>query len=90
MRNRSFGSGEAVLRIAKRRARRSGDIERYEKLSSILADPESAAIAGVALEDESGGSLLRDILRWIVENPEQFKDLIEFIVGLFAGAASTE
>ena len=86
MRRRLFGSGEAALRIARRQARRQGDTETLDKLDEILGDAETAAIAGVALEDETGGGLFRDILRWIVENPEQFKDLLTFIIGLFTGA----
>ena len=30
------------------------------------------------------GELLGSILRWIAANPEAFKDLIKFIVGLFS------
>lgn len=88
IRNLVFGRGEAALRIGRRMAKRRGDTDLAEQIDSILADGEAAAIAGVALEDESDGSLFRGVLSWIVNNPEEFKALIEYLVGLFTVAES--
>ena len=82
-----MGSGEAALRVMRRRARRHGDSGMAEKLDQLLADREMAAVSGVAIEDETGGSLFRDILQWIVENPDQFFAILERLIALFSGAS---
>ena len=34
--------------------------------------------------DVGDGGLLRDILKWIAENPEQFKALVLIVISIFA------
>lgn len=93
-RGKVFGSGEAALRISRRIARRRGLTEAVDKIDQILRNDEDAAIVGVALEDETGGGLLRDILAAIWADPEKFinllKELIAMLEGLFGETAPAE
>ena len=79
-----IGRGEAVLKIARWRARRQGETELAQKLNMILSDPDLAGAAGIALEDEVDSGFFREILSWIANNPEEFKAFIEFFLGFFA------
>lgn len=85
LRARAIGSGEAALRISQRIARRRGLKDLEGKLKQLLRNDEDATLAGVALEDETRGSLLRDILAAIWADPEKFKDLVEWLIELFSG-----
>lgn len=80
--------GVLALHVALRRAKRQGDADLAAKIEAVLADPDMLAMAGAMLEDESGETLLEKILRWIVEHPEEFKAIIEWIFSFFAGLES--
>ena len=77
-----------ALRVAARKAKRQGDSALAAKIQQVVDDPTKLIVASALLDEESDddAGLLEKILRWIVENPEEFKDLIEFIIGLFTGS----
>lgn len=89
MRRRRMGSGEAALRAARRIARRKGETGVVDRINELLADGELSEISGVAIEDETGGSLFRDILKWIVDNPDQFFAILERLIALVSGVPVT-
>jgi len=84
-----MGSGEAALRAARRIARRKGETGVVDRINELLADGELSEISGVAIEDETGGSLFRDILKWIVDNPDQFFAILERLIALVSGVPVT-
>lgn len=84
-RGRIFGDGEAVLRVMRIRARLQGDRTRVKQLTSILRNPESAAIAGVALEDVAEGGFFAGIIQWIEDHPDEWEKFIQMILKLLMG-----
>ena len=54
-----------------------------DDFNAIQGNRSARKLLFAMLEDEVGSSLIRDILKWIVENPEKFAALIQLILGLF-------
>ncbi len=73
-----------ALAWANRRALRQGNQDLADQIDAIRSDPDILDLAAISLEEESSGGLLRDILNWIVEHPDEFKALIEWLISLFS------
>ena len=63
--------------------------EQGKRLRSLMKNKKRRLFIGMILEEEFAkilgeGALIRDILKWIAEHPEEFKAIIDMIIGLFA------